>query len=257
MANNNKSRGPYKKAVPITTTDLCAYNCGNIAKFVNCQGVLCCSQSHNACPTRKKQNSNGILLSRDAMTTADIKHMYGARYESCSEEAKKRMNHNKGKTKDTYQPLANASATFSSNRQSAKHKSREITESRQREIGMKTSATIIQKIINDDWHFNNVFKNVISYYKGIAFHSSWEIKYAQWLDINNIQWVRNKDSFLYEWEGKTKRYLPDFYLPDTNEYVEIKGRKMPIDEAKWSQFPSDKKLTVLMKLELNKLGIKV
>jgi len=131
------------------------------------------------------------------------------------------------------------------------------TEEWHRENGKRISASIIQKIINDEWHFIGVKKNIITYYNGIAFHSSWEVKYAQWLDSNNIKWARNRDWFPYEWNGKEKKYLPDFYLPESDEYIEIKGRKLPVDEAKWTQFPSNKKLTVLMKPELNKLGIKV
>ena len=131
------------------------------------------------------------------------------------------------------------------------------TEEWHRENGKKISAAIIQKIINDEWHFIGVKKNIITYYNGIAFHSSWEVKYAQCLDYNNIKWERNRDWFPYEWNGKEKKYLPDFYLPESDEYIEIKGRKLPIDDAKWSHFPSDKKLSVLMKPELNKLGIKV
>ena len=40
-------------------------------------------------------------------------------------------------------------------------------------------------------------------------------------------------------------YTPDFYLPDEDIYIEIKGYKTIKDEAKWSQFPIDKRLKVL------------
>lgn len=46
-------------------------------------------------------------------------------------------------------------------------------------------------------------------------------------------------------------------LPETDEYIEIKGYKTIKDEAKWSQFPSHRKLRVLMKKELLELGVEI
>jgi hypothetical protein len=94
-------------------------------------------------------------------------------------------------------------------------------------------------------------------YKGIDLHGTWELKYAQYLDSVGISWIRNTDSFSYIFEGKDRKYTPDFYLPETDEYVEIKGYKTEKDESKWIQFPSHKKLKVLMKEQLQSLGISV
>ena len=59
------------------------------------------------------------------------------------------------------------------------------------------------------------------YYKGIWMRSSWEILYAVWLDLNGIEWYYEPKMFVLE-EGK-RSYRPDFYLPEFDEYVEIKG----------------------------------
>lgn len=89
-------------------------------------------------------------------------------------------------------------------------------------------------------------------------HGSWELKYAQYLDEHRIKWIRNKDSFSYEFEGKERKYTPDFYLIDSDEYIEVKGYKTAKDLAKWDQFPPHRKLTVLMKAELETLlGVKL
>jgi len=85
--------------------------------------------------------------------------------------------------------------------------------------------------------------------------STWELAYAQWLDKNNIQWKKNKIKFPYERENKIRYYIPDFYLTDTNEYIEIKGFEREEDKLKWNAFPY--KLTVLKYDELTNLGIKV
>ena len=62
----------------------------------------------------------------------------------------------------------------------------------------------------------------------VKMRSSWEVKTADYLTRKNINW-------LYESEwldlGCTK-YLPDFYLPEYNLYIEVKGRKKGTDIEK-------------------------
>ena len=83
--------------------------------------------------------------------------------------------------------------------------------------------------------------------------SSWELKYAEWLDSQGINWKRNIMKFPYQYEDKVHYYIPDFYLLDAKQYIQIKGYKTEKDLAKWQFFPH--KLTVLMKSELKMLQI--
>jgi len=85
--------------------------------------------------------------------------------------------------------------------------------------------------------------------------STWELAYVKWLDKNNINWKRNKVKFPYEKEGKVRYYIPDFYLINSDEYIEIKGFERQEDKLKWDAFPY--KLTVLKYEELKKMGIEV
>lgn len=85
--------------------------------------------------------------------------------------------------------------------------------------------------------------------------STWELAYAKWLDENNINWKRNWIKFPYEREGKTRYYIPDFYLIDSDEYIEVKGFERTEDKLKWDAFPY--KLKVLKYKELTELEIKV
>lgn len=73
-------------------------------------------------------------------------------------------------------------------------------------------------------------------YNGVKLHGSWELKFAQWCDRNDIEWEKNTKYFLYEWNGE-RRYFPDFYLPEYNSYVEVKGYETDRDVAKWNAFP--------------------
>ena len=52
-----------------------------------------------------------------------------------------------------------------------------------------------------------------------------ERRFAELLDTNNIKWIKNKDKFFAyrDMSGKSRKYYPDFYLPDYDYWVEIKG----------------------------------
>jgi len=118
----------------------------------------------------------------------------------------------------------------------------------------KISNAVNEKIKNNDWH-TSLAKDHHYNYNGVDLHGKWELSYAQWLDANNISWSRCKESFKYFYEGKERRYTPDFYLHDTDEYIEIKGYKTDKDDEKWSQFPQYRNLVVLMKEDLKHLRI--
>lgn len=55
-------------------------------------------------------------------------------------------------------------------------------------------------------------------YKKIKMHNKWEVIYAKYLDKQGIEWQYEPKTFDL---GKTT-YTPDFYLPETDEWVEIK-----------------------------------
>ena len=120
----------------------------------------------------------------------------------------------------------------------------------------KRKTTIARKVSEGTWH-TSLAKNHHYKYNGCDLHGKWELRYATWLDQNNIKWERCKETFGYIFNGKKRRYTPDFYLEESDEYVEIKGYKTEKDEAKWSQFPSYRKLKILRKEDLESLGIKI
>jgi hypothetical protein len=123
-----------------------------------------------------------------------------------------------------------------------------------KENGKKISETINKKVKEGTWH-TSLAKHMHIEYNGIDLHGSWELAYAKYLDANNIRWIRNKDSFTYVYDGKERKYTPDFYLIDSDEYIEIKGYKTKKDEAKWSQFPKHRKLIILMRKEFKDLKL--
>jgi len=127
-------------------------------------------------------------------------------------------------------------------------------ENESQESKQKRIDTINRKVEEGTWHAS-LAKNHHYKYKGVDLHGNWELQYAKWLDANNIKWIRCAESFTYFYEEKDRRYTPDFYLINSDEYIEIKGYMTDKDVAKWAQFPANKCLKVLMKKELEDLKI--
>lgn len=86
------------------------------------------------------------------------------------------------------------------------------------------------------------------WYRGIWCDSSWELAFVLYCFDNNINFIRNKDSFPYTWDGYTHNYTPDFYLPDQDMYIEIKGQYTEKEQAKIEQF--SKSITVYQYTEM-------
>lgn len=70
-------------------------------------------------------------------------------------------------------------------------------------------------------------------YKGFRIDGTWELIVAQYLDNENIKWTKKVRCFEYDWLGKKHNYYPDFYLPDYDKYIEVKGYETPRDIAKY------------------------
>ncbi len=59
----------------------------------------------------------------------------------------------------------------------------------------------------------------------VSMDSTWEVACAQRLDALGIRWIRNPSMKLkYTTRGcRARNYIPDFYLPDHDVYIEVKG----------------------------------
>jgi len=104
----------------------------------------------------------------------------------------------------------------------------------------------------DSYTKNNVSGRVkIVEHNGHMLKGSWEVKVAKWLDSQNIPYKVEHKGFDYVYENITRQYFPDFYLPDLDVYIEVKGWKRDKDVAKWSQFPE--KLVIIDKTNIDTL----
>ncbi len=86
----------------------------------------------------------------------------------------------------------------------------------------------------------------------IYFHSRWEANYARVLNYLNVRWEYEPKTFDLE----TQNYTPDFYLPDSNEYVEVKNflwKYSKVRDEKFRKLYPKIKLQLLLKEDYLKL----
>jgi len=92
------------------------------------------------------------------------------------------------------------------------------------------------------------------YYKNVHMRSSWEVSFAQFLDLSNIKWLYESKTF--NLKGTT--YTPDFYLPEFDCYIEVKGRWFSGSKKKFKQFKKRYKninIKLFRKNNLCELGV--
>lgn len=65
----------------------------------------------------------------------------------------------------------------------------------------------------------NRMKPIKTEYNETVFRSKMEAKWAEWFDQNEIKWFYEAQGF----DINGVWYLPDFYLPEINTIVEVKG----------------------------------
>jgi len=87
------------------------------------------------------------------------------------------------------------------------------------------------------------------WYKGYWCDSSYELAFVIYNIDHNIKFERNNNFFLYQWEGKTHKYYPDFNVSGT--LYEIKGYETKKDEGKYSSV--NEPLVILTKNKLKKI----
>jgi hypothetical protein len=86
------------------------------------------------------------------------------------------------------------------------------------------------------------------------FRSGWEANFAKWLDLSGIKWQYELQTF----DLGNSTYTPDFYLPEFDCWIEIKGYFWGNTIIKTNTFQkrySNLNFKILMKEELKILGV--
>jgi hypothetical protein len=185
----------------------CEYGCNREAKFILKNGKHICSKSPNTCPIIKKINSE----------TGKISYKNKNRKKYCW--SKENPPWNKGLKKETSEKMFR-STEASKNTLIKKIKNGFIppfVKWAKSEIGRKILSQKRSDFLQNKscqckkFEFNNGKRNI--YVQG-----TWEKQFVEFLIKNNIKWDRTR--IFYD---KVRTYTPDFYLPDFNCYIEIKG----------------------------------
>jgi len=148
-------------------------------------------------------------------------------------------------------------------------------------IGTKLTEEHKQKISETrlrDWAKGDVYKNVrtgpngrtVKWYEHkkpngdvVRLQGTWELLYAKYLDEKNINYVAHRGAIWYtkSLDGTRRVYLPDFYLTDFDEYIDIKNDYvLNLDESK-KKFEDIKscnpqlKITIITKRDLITLNL--
>lgn len=94
----------------------------------------------------------------------------------------------------------------------------------------------------------------------INLQGTWELAYAKWLDKNHINFAAHKGRISYlDKDSKPRSYYPDFYLSDTDEYIDIKNKyHYSLNEHKWEYIRKSNpqlKIVILFEKDLKEKGI--
>lgn len=90
-----------------------------------------------------------------------------------------------------------------------------------------------------EWNHKSL-KAIETFYNGYRFRSRLEAKWAVFMDALGVRWEYESEGFDL---GDDEWYLPDFYLPDQDIYVEIKPA------CKYQNYPDEDVLNKAFKLE--------
>lgn len=211
---------------------LCDYGCGLDARFQLKNGKQCCSKSQNSCPQNRKKNSDSVkLLYKNGRKSAFLNKSY-------SWNKGKRISDLLGeeRSKEIFKKVIStkrANGNISSWSKMTKDQKDSFKEQRKKEMneryakGWESKAGRCKK-------YTYLRKDNIE----IKVDGTWELLTAFYLDIKGLNWDRNKKRFLYFNEIKQKEsfYTPDFYLIDSDSYIEVKGYFDKLSECKLKQF---------------------
>lgn len=233
---------------------LCQYGCGQEALFQTKGGRKICSKSPNQCPINRKKNSQG---GKAAYKTGkrNVEKQYGTKKGICSIQWKL------ANPQKYAQSLQKQGLTYSQNQKAGLTKNNWIGKKHSIQTKEKISAKAGER--NNGLIKTKYFEVYCPHMKqSVRVQGTWQLKYAEYLNQNKINWIRSRKinlKYRLHQDDYLHTYYPDFYLPDTDQYIEIKGywwksKDGKLDDYKKMQkvleYNKDKKITILTKVEL-------
>ncbi len=138
---------------------------------------------------------------------------------------------NKGLTAETSEAVKRGRDTFMKRYKTGEIKKFVVSKDRREKISEAVSNWLSSDAY--DTHFKHIKRYFVKNLDGIEYkcQGKWEKAVAEKLNSLGIKWIRGKP-IKYQIDGVTHRYNPDFYIPDENRYVEVKGYYFERDRVK-------------------------
>lgn len=220
---------------------LCEYGCGQEAEYQLKNGKWCCCKSQNSCPINKKKIHDGILKS-----PKHTKELYKLRWENTSPEARKRMNWNKGLTKETDERVKKGGETIRKRiklglikKSSGFALTQEKELERRRKISEKRIKTL-ETSPHIPW---------FTLSNGLRVQGTWEYNIGEILLKQGYILTRPKIKY-----DEIRTYTPDFCIAN-DIYIEVKGWLSNRDIKKYKKVMNDHpniKIYLIEKIEYKK-----
>lgn len=147
---------------------------------------------------------------------------------------------NKGSTKDTDPRILSYSHKISKTLKGREGKKHSL------ETKDKMSKTRVSNMRD------NAFYSKRTIYNGVTLDSSYELTLAIDLDKNGIEWIRPKSLVWFDGNQK-RRYIPDFFLPKFQIYLDPKNDFLIEKDRRKIQLASEYNNVVILVLSKNQL----
>lgn len=213
---------------------ICEYGCENEALFVLKNGKHCCSKRSNSCPAVRRRNGEKLKEAYEKGRRKSGSLVYA----SLDEETKKRMSWNRGLTKENNESVKSYSEKLKGRLGHFKDKKHSI-ETKQK-ISLKRIEYLTTHSSYCEWF------SIFNGERVIKVQGVWEKAVAEKLNELKIKWDRKSITFC-----QFRRYTPDFYLPDYNVYLEVKGWMRENDKYKMWKVLQENKIEILLIEDLN------
>ena len=220
------TRLPKSSLNPTLFSKFCDMGCGQESKFFHKTGKAYCCKLGAKCP---------IKVEKDREKKKGINPWEGKEH---PKGMLGKSSYSKGLTKENSEGLAKLSL-------SVRKSYLLYGDQRKKKHHTQESKDKISKLMKNryasGWESSpgrvKKYKHISPIAGEIYVDATWELSFAQLLDRVNIPWNRNKKRFNYiNLKSKKATYQPDFFIPNWNKYIEVKGYKTDLDVCKWTQF---------------------
>lgn len=161
-----------------------------------------------------------------------------------TKEAKKRQNWNKGLTQRDHPSIAQHARTIQEGYNTGRNRP-PFTRKHTAEELDKISKARMQHLEEKSGWAGTHHRYASVKAGAVHLHSNWELETAKALDVSCFHWVRPSNWFKYQdQEGQTRRYQPDFYLPELDLYIEVKPYCPP--KQQWKLEQAGKQINLLV-----------